>query len=314
MKINFKLLICALLLISIACCTPQDKNKAADKKSAPARPKNFERVTPPLMIANDHKAIAAYMVMHFWDNFNFRDTMYCHVPEISEQAFSDYIYIFDYTTTEKISEGVHKMLDSASVEPLMYQYFFKLAEHYLYHPNSRLRNDEYYIPFLEHITSLRDLPEEMKIRPKYQLALAYKNRPGEKANNLTYTLSNGKTGTLYEVSAKYTLLMFYNPGCKECQNAKNEIKNTPVISDAVSAGKLKIVAVYPDENIESWKSHLGDIPTSWINGYDLSLSVKNNELYDLKAIPTLILLDKDKKVIFKDTSVGHINEYLSKDQ
>ncbi len=38
----------------------------------------------------------------------------------------------------------------------------------------------------------------------------------------------------------------------------------------------------------------------WINGYDKELTVLERELYDLKAMPTLYLLDKDKKVLLKD--------------
>lgn len=37
---------------------------------------------------------------------------------------------------------------------------------------------------------------------------------------------------------------------------------------------------------------------------------KGKNLYDLKAIPTLYLLDKDKKVLLKDATVAQIDQYL----
>ena len=39
-----------------------------------------------------------------------------------------------------------------------------------------------------------------------------------------------------------------------------------------------------------------DVPAAWINSYDNTVSLKNDEIYDLKAIPTLYLLDKTKKL------------------
>ena len=51
-------------------------------------------------------------------------------------------------------------------------------------------------------------------------------------------------------------------------------------------------------------------PKEWINGYDKKLVIKEKNLYDLKAIPTLYLLDKDKKVLLKDATVAQIDQYL----
>ena len=48
----------------------------------------------------------------------------------------------------------------------------------------------------------------------------------------------------------------------------------------------------------------------WIDAYDAEQTILNQNLYDLKAIPTLYLLDKDKKVLLKDASVGQIEVYL----
>ena len=90
----------------------------------------------------------------------------------------------------------------------------------------------------------------------------------------------------------------------------NDIKRSPVISSAVASGKLKILAIYPDEEIEIWRSHLNEIPSSWLNGYDKEQVLRNKHTYDLKAIPTLYLLDENKHVILKDTTVGHIHDYL----
>ena len=52
------------------------------------------------------------------------------------------------------------------------------------------------------------------------------------------------------------------------------------------------------------------MPAGWINSYDSTVSLKNDEIYDLKAIPTLYLLDKDKKVVMKDVTFNQVENYL----
>ncbi len=310
MRVNFRLLIGYILAAILVGCASQEKKKTEDTPATPqtsAVVKNFERAMPPAMMTEPQER-AGYLIMHFWDKFDFRDTMYCHTPDITEQAFVDFISLFPHASYEKVCEGVKKMLDSAEVDEVMYNYFYKKAEHYLYNPHSQMRNDEYYIPFLEHIVASPKVGESHKIRPQHLLNLAYRNRIGAKAENFVYTMASGKTGKLYDLSADYVLLMFYDPDCLECQHTTEILKNSPAVSSAVSSGKLKVLAVYPEENLAAWREHLSDIPSSWINGYNQALM--NNEIYDLKARPTLYMLDKNKKVILKDTSTKDVHEYL----
>ena len=320
MRVNLKFLSCLFIAISMIGCSSQEQKKTEEAKEPSAAafvPKTFERPVAPL-IMSDPSERAAYLLEHFWDKFDFRDTMYCYVPEysrapsVAEQGIVDFLSLLPYVSLNKTSEVVKKMLDSAEVDVFMYNYFYQRGEHYLYNPNSRIRNDEFFIPFLEHVVSSSKVIESNKVRPKYQLNLAYRNRVGEKALDFTYTLNSGVTGNLYGISGQNILLMFFNPDCKECQETTAEIKNSAVISAAIEAGKLKVVSIYPDENIEIWKNYLAIVPFLWINGYDKTLSIRNKEIYDLKAIPTLYLLDKDKKVIFKDTSVERIQAYLER--
>ena len=101
-----------------------------------------------------------------------------------------------------------------------------------------------------------------------------------------------------------------NPGCHACEEGIEALKQAPAINNEFAAGNLKILAVYPDEDKEEWERHLPDFPKEWINGYDKKLVIKEKNLYDLKAIPTLYLLDKDKKVLLKDATVAQIDQYL----
>jgi hypothetical protein len=84
-----------------------------------------------------------------------------------------------------------------------------------------------------------------------------------------------------------------------------------LINEFSKSNKLKILAVYPDEDLDAWKEHVSVMPKDWINSYDKRVSLKNDEIYDLKAIPTLYLLNKEKKVLLKDATFQQIENYLS---
>ena len=84
-----------------------------------------------------------------------------------------------------------------------------------------------------------------------------------------------------------------------------------LINEFSKSNKLKILAVYPDEDLDAWKGHVSVMLKDWINSYDKSVSLKNDEIYDLKAIPTLYLLNKEKKVLLKDATFQQIENCLS---
>ena len=52
--------------------------------------------------------------------------------------------------------------------------------------------------------------------------------------------------------------------------------------------------------MDLWQEHIGDYPKEWIIAYDPSLTLRNMDIYNIRAIPSLYLLDKDKKVLLKD--------------
>ncbi len=259
------------------------------------------------MITNPEER-ADYLVKHYWDHFDFSDTAYIHLPEVTEQAFADYINVMNYATYAAVSSSIKNMLKKAEVDSLMFAYFTDLYERYLYDPNSPFRNDEYYIPALEAIIG-SSLNVE-KIRPTYLLELAKKNRVGEKASDFTYTLVGGKKSSLYAIKADYTLIFFYNPGCHTCKEIIEQLQSSLTINYLIDEKKLTILAVYPDEDLTEWKSYLSDIPKKWINSYDEGTHLKDKEIYDLKAIPTIYLLNKEKKVLLKDTTFEQLENYI----
>ena len=292
-----KRVIFPLLMILFIACSTQSKKKDV----ATEAPKKFTMVSVPITIS-DPTLRAEYLVKHYWDKFDFADTAYIHLPKITEQALADYINVMNYASVEVVNSSIKKMLIKAEQDSLVYDHFIDLYEKYLHDPNSPLRNEVFYIPVLEQIMTTSQLSDIHKIRYRKLLEMANKNKVGEPAIDFKFTNKQGRNLSLYGVKAEYTILFFYNPGCTACKEISTELVNSPLISALVKQNKLKIIALYPDEDLTEWKAYQKNIPTQWINAYDPTRSIEQHELYDLKAIPTLYLLDKKKHVLLKDVT------------
>lgn len=253
---------------------------------------------------------ADFLIRHYWDNVNFADTNYIHHPDITEQAWADYCDILNHVPLKTAQEVMKETIQKTEVERKMFDHITELADKYLYDPNSPLRNEEFYIPVLEAMVASPILSETEKIRPQARLELAQKNRVGTKALDFTYTLASGAQGTLYQIKSDYTLLFINNPGCHACTETIEALKSIPMLSELIKKKKLTILSLYPDEELDEWRKHLSEFPTEWINGYDKSFTIKTKNLYDLKAIPTLYLLDANKKVLLKDATAQAIYNNL----
>jgi hypothetical protein len=280
------------------------------KNPAPAAaPAPFRMVRIPSLLTSPSDR-AEYLVRHYWDLFDFSDTLQFHFPEITEQAFVDYIDLLPHVPLAVASQALGEMLARAEAEAGSCAYFADLFEKYLYDANSPFRNDEFYIPVLEHLVA-SPLTKE-KLRYAHLLDLARRNRPGSKATDFAFLTAKGEASTLYAISTDYILLYFNNPDCNNCREVSLRLQSSPSIGRLLREKRLSILSVYPDEDLDLWRSHPGHLPSSWLNTCDTPPRIKDEELYDLKAIPTLYLLSGDKTVLLKDPSYETLENYVSR--
>jgi hypothetical protein len=247
-----------------------------------------------------------YVVEHYWDNFDFQDTAYIHLPEVTEQAIANYVDLLGRTTLDIASSALQNTLKSAMREPMMLKYLNSQLRRYMTDPNSPIRNEELYEPAAQFLSTVAGIDETMRIKAARDLKLIALNRKGSIANNFSYRLPDGKIQALHQVSSPMTLLLFFDPDCHTCSEVIEELKASPILNQA----NLLIVAIYPEGDADIWRNILPKLPQNWINGHDYTLNVLNHELYNLNAMPTLYLLDAEKRVLVKDGTVREIEYYL----
>ena len=275
----------------------------------------FELPEIPVVYTTD-KSRSDFLVIHYWDRFDFEDTVRFRNDDEVEQAFANYLEVLTWVSPEKAAVSVDSLLrkawraDRHQEEKKAYDYFTGQLEHYLYEPNSPVRNDELYLIVLKRILGLSGLEPIRKVRPAYQYEELMCNRPGTSANPLSYITCTGQAGSLYHLKAPYVLLFFYDPDCPACQQMMPLLAESPVIRQMLRKKELTLLALYTDRNTELWREHVGEMPSEWLHAYDRDGEVRLKGTYSLRALPQLYLLDKDKKVLVKDGTFSQIENAL----
>lgn len=273
----------------------------------------FPDIALPSMIESQQDA-ADYYAEHFWDNLADPGRTY---PSDSllvsgvrksdvEQKFADWLSILDMTSLSTSENAVRKLYDKALAcerkdsASNVFETFADLADKYMYDVNSPLRNEEYYLHYAVRLASYEGFSEEEKGRYAHRVEGCSLNRLGQKAADFRFADKRGRMHTLHGIEAPYTLLFFSNPGCEACMNIINMIKEEPKVEEMISAGRLAVLNIYIDEDLQGWMDYMPVYPDSWHNGFDPDLVIRNDNLYNVRAIPSLYLLDDEKRVILKD--------------
>ena len=83
---------------------------------------------------------------------------------------------------------------------------------------------------------------------------------------------------------------------------KAALESSGVINNKISNKQLKVLAIYTDKDEKVWLDHVSEMPAKWIQGKDEYEYLYKNKVYDLRAIPTIYLLDSNKTVLLKDVT------------
>lgn len=235
----------------------------------------------------------------YWNDFDFDagENVIAYDTANICQAFADYVIIIE---PQKADSLLRSLMHRAERSRPVLDFFATVSNIVLYDPNSPLRNDEYYIPILEVLVESPLMDEYDRIAPAYDLQMASLNRIGTIANDFSYTLADGTTHRMHDIEADFLLIVLNNPGCPMCREITDDIAGSPMLNELMELDRLKILAIYPDTDIEAWRAYQQEMPTGWISGYDRDQQLSQKQLYKLNAIPALYLLDAKKRVLIKD--------------
>ena len=219
-----------------------------------------------------------YLTLHYWDNFNFSDTLQLFNDNLVEQGFVNYIDLLARLNKNAASKSVSAFAKKAFSSVESKNKFESLVEHYFDDPQSPMRNDITYLLFLRSMNESPCFDETEKERIEYKIKSHNKNLPGYTALNFSFMGNDGKQHQLIDYKQKKVILYFYDPECENCHRTWAWLNQQAIPQE------YQIVKVHADDTI--------------------------CELYSLQAMPTIYLLDKENRVVLKDCSAQVLIEHL----
>lgn len=252
---------------------------------------------------------AGYLSEHYWDNYNFADTLLLKSKEVTEQGFVNFIDILNRFNLDNASKGVaHKDIAQKGItrkditqqgiaqkditqqgiacftrkafsNAAAKERFENLIEHYFEDQLSPVRNDRVYLIFLEEMKNSPCFDETEKERIAFKIKTTNKNLPGDIAINFKFKDENGKEHQLSDYKDQKVILYFYDPDCENCHEVSAWLKQQTIPAD------IKVLKMIADNHI--------------------------SYIYSLKNMPTIFLLDKENKVILKNCTAQELIENIS---
>lgn len=273
---------------------------------------------------SDRQLRVEYAAAHYWDAFLSTDESFaCDSSLINgvrrqelEGQFANYAALLINAGIEigrksvdalftKV-EAFQKAVPSANV----FSSFETIVKNYLFDANSPYREEDLYGVYAGRLAASGLTPPEMVPAYAHDAQLCALNSIGGPAADFRYADAAGRRHRLYDIKAEYTLLFFSNPGCEACKEIIEALKGVPSLSELVNSGRLAVVNIYIDEDIQAWRDYLDHYPDGWHNGYDPSYTIRTDVTYNVRAIPSLYLLDDAKTVILKDAPQERIFAFL----
>lgn len=283
----------------IACQSPEKSNGEQQGKKLANLPKPINTL--------EHQY---HLAAHYWNETHLSDSISAMELSAFKQSLGDYLQLLNSFPMAEAKVIMTKFLHKKITSKSILLQTANLFEDYLYHPVSPLRNDELYRVFLEYKLAMPGMEAIDLVRTKYQLNIISKNNIGHLAENFSYTTPKLKKTSLFDVKSKYTLLYFYNPDCPYCKDTTIKMRQSSVLQQLISSTQqLRVLAICTEPTRSKWLSYVSSLPSNWTNGYNAEIPAQ--QLYDLRAIPSLYLLDKDKKVIYKDAAFSEIESALA---
>jgi len=261
-----------------------------------------------------------YYRKHYWDGVTFMDERVIRTPFFIpkfERYYRDVLPQVPDTLIQDIDYRLLFARNNNEVFKFMLNWF---TDEYL---NPKIMgHDAIYVHLFEkyHSKGLSPWLNEKQMKTVTDRAyMVMSNLIGAPAPPLDMLNTDGKMRPLLDEKASYILVVFWDPTCGHC---KEEIPRIDSIYRASWKRRgVKIYSVLSDNTKENeWRKYLIEHNLKdWINVYETKAMEEQvnmekrpsfRQLYDVIQTPTIMLLDKDKKIIGKKLGITQINELL----
>jgi|AntAceMinimDraft_17_1070374.scaffolds.fasta_scaffold00593_1 thiol-disulfide isomerase/thioredoxin len=251
-----------------------------------------------------------YYKKHFFDNIDFTDDRLLRTP-----VFSNKLNQYMTTVIVPHPDTIIKESDAIIEKALTNKEIFKYVVSFLtnkYLTSNIMGYDAIFVHLAEKYYMTNQAYWVSPANLKKIIKKAKTLKPlliGKKAPNLIMEDTIGLVYSLYNIKAKYTIILFWNVNCGFC---KKEMPKLKKLYDNKSL-KTEVYAVYTSTDIEKWKDYIKKEKLKWINVGGKKCNINYRKVYDVYSVPTLYLLNENKEIIAKKINIYQIQGFIKRD-
>lgn len=315
--INKILAFAAILLLGLGCA-----NNSGKKQSQEIKYRDFPVPKMPSLYT-DSASQTAYIAANLWSQYLSGEGVTDSVAILGvprdkmESQMAFWIKCLDAIPLKEAQNDIDKLFTQIEQKQMQLgaedHFFLRFTEmvcKYMYDPNSPMRDEDLFLPFVRRLAVSPLTEEDMRAGYEYQAKMCALNPRFSVAPDFAYTTAKGRRGTLHQIKSGVTLIFFSNPGCTACREILDAICSRQYLSRMISEGHFAVLNLYIDEELDKWYEYMTTYPTNWINAYEHKGTIRNDQIYDIRAIPSLYLLDEGKHIVMKDAPLEKLLLFL----
>jgi thiol-disulfide isomerase/thioredoxin len=288
-------------------------------------------------IITDSNFVYNHYIKHFWDGIDFKDDAIARTPVFHnklDKFFSPQGIIQIPDSITKQTKIILDKMDYGNENNQVFQYtVHHITQKY---EASKIMGmdrvfvfmaDNYYCGENNHAWWMSDENTEKLCKRANKIR---KTMIGEPSPILILTDSTEKNWiNSYAIPADFTVLYFWDPDCGHCK--KTTPKLQVLYDKKFKERNIEVMAVgkATGEDFEKWKDYIKKNKLTFVNVgltksvYNIAMddprpllqkttleSLNYTDTWDIYSTPRIFILDKDKKILFKQLSIGQLEEIL----
>lgn len=251
-----------------------------------------------------------YYKTHFFDNIDFSDDRLLKTP-IFQNKVKQYLDKLTPQTPDSIAISTDILIEKGRPNEEVFKYLVNWIT-YNYESSKIMGMDAVFVHIVERYHAKQQTPWIDSTQLYKVVNRAYTLKPlliGKKTPAITMLDTLGKEVSLYDVKAKYTVLIFWDHGCGHC---KKEMPKLVELHKKLKEKGVQVYAVETEDNPKEWKKFIRENEMQFTNVYqpDQYKRAVTKKIYDIYSTPVIYLLDENKIIKAKRIDAEQLSNLI----